>query len=73
MIICECTGTTDETIRSLACEGITKVSEVGQRCGAGTCCQSCRPAIKRILRAAAISKTGTSALALPVSAGVATI
>jgi bacterioferritin-associated ferredoxin len=53
MIVCECTGTTDGTIRALARDGVTKVSEVTRRCGAGGCCQSCRPAIARILRATA--------------------
>jgi len=62
MIICECTGTTDGTIRALARDGVTKVSEVTRRCGAGGCCQSCRPAIARILRttAAAVAKEEAS-------------
>ena len=41
MIVCDCTGTTDATIRALAREGVTKVSEIGQRCGAGTGCGAC--------------------------------
>lgn len=53
MIICECTATTDTTIRALARQGVTSVAEVTRRCGAGGCCQSCRPAIARILRATA--------------------
>ncbi len=53
MIVCECTGTTDTTIRALAKSGVASVSEVARRCGAGSCCQSCRPRIARILRATA--------------------
>src|SRR3954454_13391000 len=53
MIVCECTGTTDATIRAIARDGATTVSEVVRRCGAGGCCQSCRPLISRILRATA--------------------
>lgn len=66
MIICECTGTTDGTIRALARDGVTKVSEVTRRCGAGGCCQSCRPAIARLLRATAREEAPLSeGLSLP--------
>jgi len=60
MIICECTGTTDGTIRALARDGVTKVAEVTRRCGAGGCCQSCRPAIARILRTTAKQEAASS-------------
>ena len=53
MIICECTGTTDAKIRAIARDGAKTVAEVARRCGAGACCQSCRPAIARILRTTA--------------------
>lgn len=72
MIICECTGTTDGTIRALARDGVTKVSEVTKRCGAGGCCQSCRPAIARILRVTAKEELSASP-SLPVGAEPATI
>ena len=61
MIICQCTGTTDGTIRALARDGVTKVSEVTRRCGAGGCCQSCRPAIARILRQTAREEAASAA------------
>ncbi len=61
MIICECTGVTDGTIRALARDGVTKVAEVTRRCGAGGCCQSCRPAIARILRQTANEASAPSA------------
>jgi bacterioferritin-associated ferredoxin len=68
MIICECTGTTDTTIRALARDGVTKVSEVTRRCGAGSCCMSCRPAIQKILRQTAAAEARESvADALPVT------
>ena len=56
MIVCECTGTTDATIRALARDGVKNVPEVARRCGAGGCCQSCRPLIARILRTTAKSE-----------------
>lgn len=61
MIVCECTGVTDGTIRALARDGVTKVAEVTRRCGAGGCCQSCRPAISRILRVTAKEEAVSSA------------
>lgn len=69
MIVCECTGTSDRKIRALAEEGVTKVAEVTRRCGAGGCCQSCRPAIARILRQVAAEREGeASAAVVPVLA-----
>jgi len=62
MIICECTGTTAATVRALARDGVSKVSEVTARCGAGGCCQSCRPAIARILRTSAKQASSSSDL-----------
>jgi bacterioferritin-associated ferredoxin len=72
MIICECTGTTDGTIRALARDGVTTIAEITRRCGAGGCCQSCRPQIARILRVTAKAES-SSAQALPVAAEPATI
>lgn len=69
MIVCECTGTSDRKIRALAEEGVTKVSEVTRRCGAGGCCQSCRPAIARILRQVAAERESEGTA--PVAAAVA--
>jgi bacterioferritin-associated ferredoxin len=66
MIICECTGTSDATIRALAREGVTKVPEVTRRCGAGGCCQSCRPTIARILKANAVVPAPADAPAQPL-------
>jgi bacterioferritin-associated ferredoxin len=67
MIICECTGTSDATIRALAREGVTKVSEVTRRCGAGGCCQSCRPTIARILKANAVAPAPADTPVQPVA------
>lgn len=71
MIICECTGTSDATIRALAREGVTKVSEVTRRCGAGGCCQSCRPRIARILKGSAAAPAAAETVVLPATAPVA--
>jgi bacterioferritin-associated ferredoxin len=49
MIICQCTGATDDTIRSLIREGALSVSEITRRCGAGRCCRPCRDEISALL------------------------
>lgn len=72
MIVCECTGTSDGTIRALARDGVTSVAEVTRRCGAGGCCQSCRPAIARILRVTAKVEAAKPQASLPLVAGAAT-
>ena len=69
MIVCECTGTTDTQIRALARDGVTTVSEVANRCGAGGGCRSCRPYIARILRTAA--KREATAEAVPAEQATA--
>jgi bacterioferritin-associated ferredoxin len=60
MIICECTGTTDTTVREIARDGARTVAEVTRRCGAGGGCQSCRPYIVRILRTVAAKEAATT-------------
>jgi bacterioferritin-associated ferredoxin len=49
MIVCHCTGTTDEAIGRLAREGVVSVREVVRRTGAGRCCAPCREEIADIL------------------------
>lgn len=49
MIVCLCHGVSDRKIREVAEDGAATVKEVGQRCGAGTDCGSCRRQIKDVL------------------------
>jgi bacterioferritin-associated ferredoxin len=49
MIVCCCYGVSDRTIRKLAEEGATSVSEVTRSCGAGGDCGSCRRQIAQLL------------------------
>ncbi|HEX6421274.1 MAG TPA: (2Fe-2S)-binding protein [Acidimicrobiales bacterium] len=45
MIVCHCEVVSDRQIRDAAEHGACTVDEVGERCGAGTRCGSCRPTI----------------------------
>jgi len=49
MIICQCTGATDNTIKNLILEGAQSVAEIVRRSGSGRCCAPCRQEIKAIL------------------------
>lgn len=71
MVVCECTGVTAAKIRKTAEAGATTVSEVTRATGAGGCCQSCRPAISRILRRVAAEKEAARIEAARADATVA--
>lgn len=49
MIVCHCKGTTDRDIRAAAARGRGTCHEVERRCGAGTGCGGCKPAILALL------------------------
>ena len=49
MIVCHCEVVSDRRIRvEIEC-GALSVDEIGDRCGAGTHCGSCRPTIGMLL------------------------
>lgn len=49
MILCQCAGVTDRTIRKLIAEGARSLAEIARGCGAGRCCQPCREEIAAML------------------------
>ena len=49
MIICQCAGVTDSTIRGLIEAGASSVTDITRVCGAGACCPACREEIARLL------------------------
>jgi bacterioferritin-associated ferredoxin len=49
MVICQCKGLTDRTIRSVVREGARSRSEVARVCAAGSTCGGCAPAIDKII------------------------
>ncbi len=65
MIVCQCTGTTDNEIMQLRSEGVTTTAAVTHATGAGSCCDSCRVEIGRILGEHSSAAPGTS----PASVG----
>ncbi len=49
MIVCVCKGVACSKIRALLRDGVDSVEAVGEACGAGTDCGSCRSAIEDML------------------------
>jgi bacterioferritin-associated ferredoxin len=49
MIVCHCQVVSDKTIRAEIESGACTVGELVRRCGAGSCCGGCRPAIGALL------------------------
>lgn len=51
MIVCQCNGVSDHTIREAVRSGATSCKAVARRCGAGVFCGGCVPAIAALLEA----------------------
>ena len=51
MIICQCNGVSDRTIRKAVRNGANTRNEVVRACTAGECCGGCTPAIDEIIEA----------------------
>ena len=49
MIICQCKGLTDRTIRKMVRDGARSRREVARVCAAGTSCGGCANAIDKII------------------------
>jgi bacterioferritin-associated ferredoxin len=51
MILCLCRGVSDRTVRLTVLQGAQTLDDVGEACGAGTCCGTCREDIERVIHA----------------------
>ena len=51
MIICQCNGVSDRTIRKLVRDGASNRNDVVRACMAGRACGGCVPAIDHIIEA----------------------
>ncbi|HEY8524254.1 MAG TPA: (2Fe-2S)-binding protein [Acidimicrobiales bacterium] len=51
MIVCHCEVVNDRAIKAEVARGAATEDEIGERCGAGTHCGSCRPTICALLAA----------------------
>ena len=49
MIVCLCRGVSDRAVRAVIRAGAETEDEVGELCGAGTCCGGCQPTITELI------------------------
>lgn len=49
MYICHCRAVTDRSIKAAVLAGACDAVEIGERCGAGTGCGGCLPALRALL------------------------
>lgn len=50
MIVCHCTVTNDEVIRTHIAQASDTVDDIGRACGAGAHCGGCRETIQDVLK-----------------------
>jgi len=69
MIICQCNGISDRTIRKAVRNGASNRSDIVRACTAGTACGGCAPAIDEIIKAEReqIARPGLTVLELATS------
>lgn len=67
MVICHCRAVSDGLVRRAVREGAADVDAVIRRCGAGSVCGGCRPAIAQLLGDLA----PMSAIPVAITAGAA--
>ena len=49
MLVCHCRAVSDRTIKRAIDDGADTLDEIGELCGAGTCCAGCHPELERLL------------------------
>ncbi len=69
MIICQCNGVTDRTIRKAVRDGANNRNEVIRTCTAGKTCGGCVPAIDQIIEAEQERVVRRSLAALELATG----
>ncbi len=73
MYVCYCRGVTDRCVRGAIEDGAREPAEVGRRCGAGTRCGGCLPALQALLAEYGIASDAPACASSPqkLPAGVA--
>jgi bacterioferritin-associated ferredoxin len=48
-LVCLCYGVNDRRVRREIDRGATTITEIAERCQAGSCCQGCHPTLDELL------------------------
>ena len=70
MLVCQCNGVSDRSVRRAVRKGAQTPVDVGYACGAGACCGGCVPLIEKIIR---IESTRHQATPTPAPATAANV
>jgi bacterioferritin-associated ferredoxin len=62
MILCQCAGVEEDTVRRLIRDGARTVAEISRRCGAGQTCPPCQSEIAQMLKLSAETEHDPGAL-----------
>jgi bacterioferritin-associated ferredoxin len=49
MYVCHCRAVSDRVIRAVIADGVAHMEDLATRCGAGSRCGGCRPALQALL------------------------
>jgi bacterioferritin-associated ferredoxin len=60
MFVCHCRAVTDRTVRAAVASGARSIDDVALRCGAGSRCGGCWPALAELLQDADAQAGATS-------------
>jgi bacterioferritin-associated ferredoxin len=64
MLVCQCSGISDRTIRRVVRAGASTVGQVTQGCGAGAYCGGCTEAIRDLIQVDAVENAEEMGAAL---------
>jgi bacterioferritin-associated ferredoxin len=69
MLVCHCKGVSDRAVRRTVRAGANTASQVGEECGAGTCCGGCIQTINEIIHteSSAVERNVTQPVTLPTA------
>jgi bacterioferritin-associated ferredoxin len=70
VIVCQCNGVSDRSIRRAVRGGASSCREIARICNAGTFCGGCRPAIAELIReeqSDAVAEAGAAGLVAAAS------
>ena len=67
MLVCQCNGVSDRTIRRTVRSGACTLGQVARGCGAGASCGACADAIRHLIQAEAADRGEVGGDAAPAA------
>jgi len=70
MLVCQCSGVSDRTIRRVVRAGASTVGQVTRGCGAGAYCGGCTETIRDLIQVDAVENTEEMGATLAASGNI---